>query len=301
MITTARKAGFTTAPFSWFATFNAFVWPLFVVAFGAQTAGFAGEIRKVGRASLLGSTGAVAISGILLIIVVLLTEHTMGGTFMGAAGFSPPGNIYPWPNLLVVIGTSNPVLWFLIGIGFIVWPLMFGFINIFYVTRVMFAWSFDRLVPAWFGKVSEQRHIPVNTVIFAFAVAIAFLAALSFMKTLTTLMGITAMVAAIGTACLAAGIFPLRRRDLFDRSPVNYRILGVPVMTIIGFITAAFMYTMVWDLVKDPLTGATVTDSVLFAVIPAAAAFIYFWVMKWYRMRKEGLDIMLAYGDIPSE
>jgi len=301
VISEARKAGFVTAPFSLSATIQAMVWPLFIVAFGAQSAGFAGEIRKVGRASLIGSTGAVALSGILLLVVILLCQHSIGTTFLGAAGYNPPGNIYPWPNLLVAIATTNPLLWVLIMVGFVVWPAMFGFINVFYCTRVAFAWSFDRLIPSWFGKVSATRHTPVNTVLLVFALGIAFLAGLSFLSDLTTLGGIVAMIATIGTACLASAVFPLRKKELFERSPVNYRIAGVPWMTVIGFVSAAFMYFMVYELLTDSLTGASVTRSLLFATVPGVAAFVYFWVMKSYRLRKDTLDIMLAYGDIPSE
>lgn len=301
VIDEARKAGFTTGPFSWSATLQAMVWPLFIVAFGAQSAGFAGEIRKIGRAQLIGSTGAVALSGIVMLAVILLAQRSVGTEFLGAAGYAPPGDIYLYPNLLAVIGTTNPLLWVLIIAGFVVWPAMFGFINVFYCTRVTFAWSFDRLIPGWFGKVSETRHIPVNTVLTVFAVAIAFLAGLSFLADLTTLGGIVAMVAAIGTACLAAAVFPLRRRDLFDRSPVHYRVAGIPLMTIVGLVAAVFMYAMVYLLLKDPLTGSSVTRSLLFGLTPAVAAFVFFWIMKSYRRRRDNVDIMLAYGDIPSE
>ena len=100
---------------------------------------------------------------------------------------------------------------------------------------------------------------------------------------------------------ISAVVFPFSKRDLFARSPVNYKFLGIPVMSILGLITACFMSFVVYRLLVDPIVGANTWQSLVFVFGQIALGFILFAVAKVYRQKKDGIDIMMAYREIPSE
>jgi hypothetical protein len=95
-------------------------------------------------------------------------------------------------------------------------------------------------------------------------------------------------------------VFPFVKKDLFNRSPANYRVLGIPVMSILGLITAAFMAWMVYRLLADAVVGARAWQSLVFVFGQIVLGFVLFFVAKAYRKSK-GIDVMMAYREIPSE
>jgi preprotein translocase subunit SecE len=117
---------------------------LLVLAFGAQSVSFAGEIRKVGRSQLMGTTGAVALAAMLMFIIVWLSDLVMGWEFLGAIAYlswevpEAVGPITPWFHFLASLLTQNPVLLGLIILGWIFWSYYWVPVNMLYVTRVVF-------------------------------------------------------------------------------------------------------------------------------------------------------------------
>jgi amino acid transporter len=307
VINLARENGYQFGGFSWSSTWASIVWPFFALAFGAQSASFAGEIRKVGRSQLVGTTGAVALAAMLMFIIVWLSDLVMGWEFLGAIAYlswevpEAVGPVTPWFHFLASLLTQNPVLLGLIILGWIFWSYYWVPVNMLYVTRVVFAWSFDRLAPASLGEVHPRYHTPVNTTALATVISIAFLALIVFTPYLQTLVGIVTMTLTFVITGFAAMVFPYVRPHLFERSPVRYRFLGIPVMSILGTLTAVFMALVCYRLLADDVVGANTPESLAFVFGQIVLGFILFFAMKAYRMRKDQIDVMLAFNEIPSE
>jgi hypothetical protein len=47
----------------------------------------------------------------------------------------------------------------------------------------------------------------------------------------------------IGIAAISAIVFPYRKKEIFEASPVNFRLGGIPVMSIIGLANTIFFLT----------------------------------------------------------
>lgn len=306
VISEAKAAGYTSGGFSWGSTIAASVWPFFALAFGAQSASFAGEIRKVGRSQFIGTTGAVVFSAVLSLIIIGLAQAAIGSEFLGAVAynyyvapdFSTP--VTPWMHFLVTLATNNWLWIALIILGWIFWSYYWIPVNMLYVTRVVFAWSFDRLVPAKLGEVHRKYHTPANTVILATILTEFFLALIVLTPYLQTLVGIVTMTLTFVFVGLAAMAFPYVRKDLFARTPVNYRIAGIPVMSILGLVTAGGMAFICYRLLSDPVVAANTTPSLIFVFGQIVLGLIIFYVARAVR-RRQDIDIDLAYREIPSE
>jgi amino acid transporter len=304
VIETAKAEGYVYQnAMSWASTWKSIVWPFFALAFCAQSASFAGEIRKVGKSQLIGTTGAVTLAALLMLVVIALSNRVIGWEFIGAISYLPEGvgPATPWFHFLTVLVTRNPILWVLILVGWMAWTYYWVPVNMLYVTRTVFAWSFDRIAPAGLGKVHEKYHTPVNTVIWGTVLCIFFLVLIQLTPYFQTLQGIVTMTMTFAIVGISAMVFPFSKRELFARSPVNYKFLGIPVMSILGFITACFMSFVVYRLLADPIVGANSWQSLVFVFGQIVLGFVLFFIAKIYRQKKDGIDIMMAYREIPSE
>jgi APA family basic amino acid/polyamine antiporter len=235
--------------------------------------------------------------------VVALSRKVVGWEFIGAINFLTEGKgpATPWFHFLVILMTRNVVLWIVILLGWLAWTYYWVPVNMLYVTRVVFSWSFDRIAPSGLGKVSEKNHTPANTVIVGTVICVVFLALIVFTPYFKTLVGIVTMTLTFVIMGISGFVFPFVKKDLFNRSPVNYRVLGIPVMSILGLITAVFMAWVVYRLLADAIVGARTWQSLVFVFGQIVLGFVLFFIAKAYRKNRDGIDIMMAYREIPSE
>lgn len=173
----------------------------------------------------------------------------------------------------------------------------------FYCSRIVFAWSFDRLIPERVCWIHPTLHSPVIAIlIIAIIAEIGVIdAALGgvmgaqlnfvFFAVCTQLVPVTAMT-----------LFPYLKPDLFEVAPklVKRKIGKVPVITIIGSITLAYLLWMIIASFLFPAVGGRIgagTLGTLFGML--ASGVIVFYIARWYRLRKEGIDIFWTYQSIP--
>ena len=110
-----------------------------------------------------------------------------------------------------------------------------------------------------------------------------------------------------GTVMVAAVLFPITRKALYNASPArNFRLGPIPVMPAAGAISAVFFAIMFWLLWNDPIAaGPLIHPSkmpveawiTLGALIAGTA---WYLGAKAYRKR-QGIDISLAFHQIPIE
>jgi len=106
---------------------------------------------------------------------------------------------------------------------------------------------------------------------------------------------------------LAAVVFPLRRKQLYESSPAkNFKLFGLPIMPVAGAISAVFMAVMFYLLWTDANAAGPFFKPSKMPVefwITLAAVVVgtcwYLWI-KSYRKRR-GINIRLAFQQIPIE
>ena len=108
---------------------------------------------------------------------------------------------------------------------------------------------------------------------------------------------------AYAVVAVAAIVFPFRRKEIFDSSPmmVRTRLAGIPVIAILGLIALiSSLYGSYYALTNSVMGPLNVASYSMVAGVFILGIAIYY-VAKTYRLRKEGLDLGLLIKDIPPE
>jgi hypothetical protein len=99
---------------------------------------------------------------------------------------------------------------------------------------------------------------------------------------------------------LTAVVFPYVKKNVFESSAVAWRIFSLPVISVVGVISAAFVIFAIVRILVDKNFSANLAFSDWGAVIVVAVGAIYFYAARAYR-RSHGVDIDQRYREIPIE
>jgi len=171
-------------------------------------------------------------------------------------------------------------------------------------TRVIFASAFDRAFPKPFADVKWRFNTPINALLLmalpSIPLTILYFFVPGYMK--MTLWATFAIAIAYFGTTLACVLFPLRRPKLFARNPVSkYKVGRIPLVSILGAVYLGFLLAIFWLWAVDPIYGINAPESIPFGVgmyILAAAIFLSF---KYYRKKKEGIELERVFEEIPVE
>jgi amino acid transporter len=279
------------------------VWPVFA----------AGEIRNPQKSMAYGTIGAILVCGAIFVAAAALFYNTVGDEFAKAFAFvafsgttTNPLPAAPYIQYLTSMLTDNPAVIFFLGFSYVAWIVIIMPAYYVIVSRSMFAWSFDRLIPTFFADINERLHAPINA-LFATALIGTFSAVLTLY---TNLLGFAfnftlVCVSSFVFTGVAAAAFPYskRSRKIYEQAPplVRKKIIGVPIVTILGVATAlVFAWQTYLGLTTPALSGpVTPTSVTLWLAVYVLAAVIYFAAKAFHR--RHGIDIDLAFREIPPE
>jgi amino acid transporter len=282
------------------------------VFFGFQQIGyFAGEIKRVRRAAvrslglcwILGTLGYVGGS--------LLVVHAMGSNFVQDAAYlfnaDPSKYTVPTGGMLSGLSlflTPNKAVQFVIGLGFCASMLWILPAYMLLVTRNMFAWSFDRILPDWLAKVGERSHSPTNATIVAGVLSYGFLLLTLYTAFWSYLINLTAMAeVCVVIVSLGAIILPYRRPDIFATAPgmVTHRIAGLPLIVWGGAANLLCCgLVAVFGFITPALGGTIAVPSLLASASLFLVALPIYWISRLVN-RRRGLNLSIAYKVLPPE
>ncbi|MGD0329674.1 MAG: amino acid permease [Nitrososphaeria archaeon] len=221
--------------------------------------------------------------------------YYVGGVPFTNAALSNP--IYVYDNFfnfwtLAMGVTSNVVLQWIIGIGWIVWNLSVLAYGIIVFSRYMFAQSFDRFLPSRLAYISPKYGSPVIVHVVDLVITVGLIGAVSYYYgTLTSLFGavIASMIYFVFIG-LAAAVYGSRKEK--GGTKATLIVCGLLQAVVFLFIIYEFLaYSGVW--------GGNIL-----AYGYAAGSFIaglaIYLTSKWYHAKK-GMNIDLAFKEIPPE
>jgi amino acid transporter len=314
IIPTARLAGFTGsgARFSLTATLLMLPWVFFVVGYAQGSAQIGGEVKRASRSQYFAMVGGVLINGLVLAIIVLLTTHAVGTSWLRSVDYLAandptklgiPGGLSPGVNFLVALMTHNTVLLALLGIGFVIWALMGTPLSELQATRYMLAWGLDRSGPQWLGRVNDRVHTPVAAIVFCTVTGEIALLALINIAQASLLGALLAQIAAFILVSAAGIAFPYRLKDLWE-SAGGRRVLGVPAVALAGvggvIALGALLILFIFNKSISAQFAVTAHLSIEFMVGVIIAGIL--WYIGAYLVNKRrGINLNLAYKEIPPE
>ena len=208
----------------------------------ANSSYFAGEIRgSPTRTQGLAIFGAPIIFAALIAALYAATYYTFGRNFIigvstGALTGTVTLNAVPSPLFLAAYLTTDPWLASFLSFGLVLTFFGFAFIYFIIPTRNLFAWSFDRILPAFFTRVSRGGvpFVAVGVLWVSAAIAL-WLATFTTLFTYLTYSNFGFWLA-VGIVCLGGALFPFLRPQLFAQAPriVRAKVGPVPILTIVG-------------------------------------------------------------------
>lgn len=291
-----------------------------------------GEVKGADdfRRNLYGMALALIVTTILAVVFFILVDKTITWDWLAKAnaaywtyrwgGFPadavpPLGGIWPYPALLAMFLTDNPILQFVVLLAMSMW--FFGWAATVFLssTRVIFAAAFDRLLPEKMAEVDPRTRTPIYAmlamIIPGLIVSILYVYNILDFASFTLCSTLVIAVTFLGTT-IAAILLPYTKKDLYEASPIaRYKIAGIPLITVAGVVFAAFLIFLLFEWLLDPNAlygigysinenGLKNINSLLFmGAMYLIAAIIYFGA-RIYR-KNQGVDLDNVYREIPVE
>jgi amino acid transporter len=288
-----------------------------------------GEVKGADdfRRNMYGMGGALVVTTLLAVVFFLLVQKTITWEFMTSANaaywnyrwgytdVAPPLNFWPYPALLAVFVTTNPLLQFVVILAMSAW--FFGWAGTVFLssTRVIFAAAFDRLLPEAVASVEPRTRAPIWAMLLmvvpGLIVAALYVYNVFNFASLTLASTLVIAVTYLGST-IAAILLPYIKKDLYEASPIaKYKVAGIPLITVAGVIFAAFLVFLLYQWLLDPNALYGIGYSINEAGLKNGTSLIYMGAMyvlailiyigaKMYR-RNQGVDVDKVYKEIPVE
>lgn len=289
----------------------------------------AGEVRgNVRRGVTIALLGALTI-GVLAnsLYVDAISNHLGFGTNVswGASywGFNshltalPMGQPNSMPLLAVVANHGLWPIWMLISLAGMVFPFLLCPVYINFISRMQLAWSLDRQIPEWFGRVNERLRTPLNAILATLGLTAVFLffqsynALPKFLATTGNKLNLAgtawfAIVMALLTWTLPgvnALLVRFRRPDLVRNAPFSK---ALPWLGLAWLVFPVWIYIFaVIKPIEKSLRGTgrlhyLETNGILDAGVFFAIGLVIYIVMR-VRARSAGVDTKMLFTELPPD
>jgi amino acid transporter len=318
-IDAATRAGFSSVP----ARELGLLIPMIAVASSELIWYFwssyiAGEVRQGDsiRNQSYAMIGSAALNGVLfvgalwLIVKIMGYEFLAATTFLGTSGdatFPFISQVTPGNQLVIFISllTSNRAVAIFLPILFAGWSLVILPALFLQPNRCVFSWAMDRIAPEKLAEVSKRYHAPLYTTILGMVtceISLGILSAFpSYAYTIFAAGVIAPAFASMLPTAFSAILLPKRRRDLYQLSGLDRRkILGLPVVSVTGFVSAAYLIFLTITFFSYPAFGLANPLMLVVSFGPIVIGVVIYYLVKAFR-KKQGFDLSLAFAAIPPE
>ncbi len=315
--------------------FSTSVFPLFLSVLLFQFIGFqysayiAGEVRgNVRRGVLIALLGALAIGVFANSVYIDALSSHFGYTtqlgwglsywgFPGALHALPLGQPNSLPLLAVVANKSLWPLWAIISLGGTMFPLLLCPVYINFVSRMQLAWSLDRQVPEWFGRVNERLRAPLNAILVTIGLALLFLFFQSYKDLPTFLATADHKLNLAGTAwfsifmAMFTWCFPglnaifvrFRRPDLVRNAPFRKHLWWIGALWLV-FPVWIYVFAVFKPVIKGAPGVSTLTYLETNGIIDAALFYVIglvIYIIMRYRASRAGVDEKMLFTELPPD
>jgi amino acid transporter len=289
----------------------------------------AGEVRgNVRRGVMIALLGALTIGVLANSLFIDAISNHLGFSMnvsWGASywGFNsnlaalPMGQPNSMPLLAVVANHSLWPIWALISLAGTIFPFLLCPVYINFISRMQLAWSLDRQVPEWFGRVNERLRAPLNAILATLGLTAVFLFFQSYNALPHFLATTGHKLNLAGTAWFAivmalltwtmpgvnALLVRLRRPDLVRNAPFGK---ALPWLGLVWLVFPVWIYIFaVFKPIEKSLEGTgklhyLETNGILDALLFYVIGVVIYLVMSW-RSRTAGVDTKMLFTEIPPD
>jgi amino acid transporter len=270
-----------------------------------------GEIKRGSsiKTHMISMGGTAVVTGVVTAIAIYLISGLAGWEFFSSFSYLslnaltniPVGGSYQY---LIYVVETNPAILFLFNLGFSAAIFVLVPLNLISYARCAFAWSFDRLAPAFVADVNPRFQSPVKTIILFTVISAAAYWVYIFtgFYTLVAASMLTIPITFLVTS-ISAILFPYRMKTLYEASPAKKEIAGIPVMVLAGFASALFQIAVIITWIVNPGLNSLAISNTVTEIVVGILVFcaVWFYLARTLRKRKENVDIFWAFKALPPE
>jgi APA family basic amino acid/polyamine antiporter len=273
---------------------------------------FAGEVKQAETTLLAGSWSSLIVTWAIFVLGAVLLQRLVPLEWLAAESYlfnTPSSGVtaMPWITFFAAIVKPSFILVLIVAVAWIYTLINLAQTYFFYCSRIVFAWSFDRLIPEFVCWIHPKLHSPIWAILIITLLAEVGVIDVSgllwtgslmygqlnfvFFAVLTMFVPVTAMT-----------LFPYLKPDLFQNASamVRRKIGKVPVITIVGSITLAYMVWMVIASFLFPAVGGGINATKLGILVGlVVTGLIVFYVARAYRLKNEGVDLNWTFQSVP--
>jgi amino acid transporter len=273
---------------------------------------FAGEVKQAESTLISGSWASLLVTWAIFVVAAILLQRLVplewiaAESYLSNAGVAD-ANPMPWITFYAAILSPNILLLWIVAIAWVFTLINLAQTYFFYCSRIIFAWSFDRLIPEKVCYIHPTLNSPIIAILI-----ITIIAEIGVLDASGLLWAGSVMGAQLNfvffAACtmlvpvLAMTLFPFTKPDLFANASafVKRKLGSVPVITIVGAITWLFLLWLIVASFLYPAVGGRITGTTL-AILAGfiISGLVVFYAARSYRMSNEGIDINWTFQSVP--
>ena len=325
LATQAATAGASYVPFSLGSLGTVTAVALWIFIGFQYSIYFAGELKgNVARNVIISVLAGLIVVAFVNSILVNIYVGFLGWggvytnwAYLFWAGQAPLNGVWPLTPLLGAMLTPS---WAILGIisscAMLLATVLLCSAWTALISRVVFAWSMDRVIPSWFASINSRTKSPLRLIVLV-CVAIFVLAVLTSLGANPTVAVWFTVIMGILTWFMPgfnAILLPSKRKDLFELAPswARKKIGRVYLLPVLGVIWILFM---IWDYgisFVAPFVSAVTTAGLSgfagYAISTGIAGVILtnvvgaaIWFASKWRNRKKGIEFKDIFATLPPE
>ena len=311
-VISAAKAQGLHLGYSWSATLSMLPFAALIYLGNTFSVYPAAEIKRPGRTLPITMIAALLVCVVVSLLLWWGLRHLTGiaflqsGTWLSANGATTASKITGVgldPFSLTLVGTASPVAAFLSSFVLLFYVIN-PWVNMLLISRVLFALSFDRLLPNFITRVSRRNNSPMTAVAVALGLCTIFLWAAIYTGVASALRNVILIFTTLFLlSSIAATLLPYLKRDLYDASPKLFggTWWGLPAITVIGAVsTVCFAVLDYFAATLTAISSGYNTTSVTVLLVSAFGGLIFYFVSRAY-LRRQGIDLGHALRELPPE
>lgn len=268
-----------------------------------------GEVRGASdfRKNIYAMAGALVVTSVIAVIMLLLFAKTFGWDFYYAANAAfwageGPVSAWPYPALLASFLLGNPILQVILIALMSLW--FFGWVGTVFMssTRVVFATAFDRVLPEAAAKTTRNGVPWVALLLMLIpSIPISYFYAYGENFATWTLNATLVIALTFLGSTVAAAILPWRKPEIYNASPIaRYNVLGIPLITVAAAAFGLFLIFCLYQWITNDVYGINNGSSFLYLSTMYIAAILIYVISRFVR-RAQGMDLKMVYDEIPEE
>jgi amino acid transporter len=308
IINGAAKEGFAE-PTSWHAfspTISGVALVSLVTLFVMFATYTGGEVKNVRRSIPISIYGSLAIGGGIFALMAYVAVHSWSPEFVASAQTLNGTAAYPFAsepnfNFIASIGSGSTLFAVLINCGFILLMIANMIFTQMAMTRCIFAWSMDRVTPDQVAQVSPRTHAPNYAIAIGLVGALIGLGVFVF-TTFSEFLGGTTLgfLFTFLVTGVAAMVFPFRRKELYDKSPVKPTLFGLPLISILGALSIVGIGAIAYAYFTNDTYGSNTTRAYTVFLGAWIVGFVYYGIVRIIRKR-QGVNLALTATTLPPD